>query len=60
MKYMTRKSEEYQRLKSEWMIYYKNKKVVVIYFQNSNDVIDRKFPIFCVDDGGASTHYFDG
>uniref|UniRef100_A0A0P6GYD9 TBC1 domain family member n=1 Tax=Daphnia magna TaxID=35525 RepID=A0A0P6GYD9_9CRUS len=27
MKYMCRKSEEYQRLKSEWMLYYRNKKM---------------------------------
>lgn len=27
MKYMVRKSDEYHRLKSEWMFYYRNKKV---------------------------------
>lgn len=30
MKYMCRKSEEYQRLKSEWMLYYRNKKVLAL------------------------------
>jgi hypothetical protein len=57
---MCRKSEEYQRLKSEWMIYYKNKKVAKFSLLNPirNQILFLCFPF--VDDGGAATHNFNG